>query len=77
MRNDWTDVPQILRNYKFKPRLLYSEKLAITVDGGSQVGFLLLQQKQVGEETVYSAYTTTSVFITKGTKDRKSCRAGT
>jgi hypothetical protein len=46
------------------------------------VGFLLVQQntmtkKQVGEERVYSAHTSTLLFITKGSQDRNSHRAGT
>jgi hypothetical protein len=33
--------------------------------------------KQVGEENVYSAYTSTLLFITKGSQDRNSQRTGT
>jgi hypothetical protein len=33
--------------------------------------------KKVGEERVYSAYTSTLLFITKGSQDRNSHRAGT
>jgi hypothetical protein len=36
-----------------------------------------MTKKQVGEEGVYSAYTSTSLFITKGSQDRNSHRAGT
>jgi hypothetical protein len=32
---------------------------------------------QVGEERVYLAYTSTLLFITKGSQDRNSNRAGT
>jgi hypothetical protein len=34
-------------------------------------------KKQVGEERVDSAYTSTLLFITKGSQDRNSYRAGT
>jgi hypothetical protein len=34
-------------------------------------------KKQVGEKGVYSAYTSTWLFITKGGQDRNSHRAGT
>jgi hypothetical protein len=34
-------------------------------------------KKQVGEERVYSAYTSTLLFISKGSPDRNSHRAGT
>jgi hypothetical protein len=33
-------------------------------------------KKQVGEERVYSAYTSTLLFITKGSQDRNSSRSG-
>ena len=36
-----------------------------------------MTKKQVGEERVYSAYTSTLLFITKGSQDRNSHRAGT
>jgi hypothetical protein len=36
-----------------------------------------MTKKQVGEEKVYSAYTSTLLFITKGSQDRNSHRAGT
>jgi hypothetical protein len=35
------------------------------------------RKKQVGEERVYSAYTSTLLFITKGSQDRNSHRVGT
>jgi len=34
-------------------------------------------KKQVGKESVYSAYTSVSLFIIKGNRDRNSNRAGT
>jgi hypothetical protein len=37
----------------------------------------IMTKKQVGEERVYSAYTSTLLFITKGSQDRNSHRAGT
>jgi hypothetical protein len=36
-----------------------------------------MTKKQVGKERVYSAYTSTLLFITKGSQDRNSHRAGT
>ena len=36
-----------------------------------------MTKKQVGEERVYSAYISTLLFITKGSQDRNSSRAGT
>jgi len=36
----------------------------------------IMTKKQVGEERVYSAYTSTVLFITKGSQDWNSCRAG-
>ena len=36
-----------------------------------------MTKKQVWEERVYSAYTSTLLFITKGSQDRNSHRAGT
>jgi hypothetical protein len=37
----------------------------------------IMTKKQVGEERIYSAYTSTLLFITKGGQDRNSHRAGT
>jgi hypothetical protein len=37
----------------------------------------MAKKKQVGEERVYSAYTSTLLFITKGGQDRNSNKAGT
>jgi hypothetical protein len=36
-----------------------------------------MTKKQAGEERVYSVYTSTLLFITKGNQDRNSPRAGT
>jgi hypothetical protein len=36
----------------------------------------IMIKKQVGEERVYSAHTSTSLFITKGTQDRNPSRSG-
>ena len=35
-----------------------------------------MTKKQVGEEWVYSAYTSTLLFIIEGSQDRNSSRAG-
>ena len=37
----------------------------------------IMTKKQVGEERAYSAYTCTLLFITKGSQDRSSHKAGT
>jgi hypothetical protein len=37
----------------------------------------IITKKQVGEERVYSAYTSILLFITKGSQERYSHRAGT
>jgi hypothetical protein len=37
----------------------------------------IMTKKQVGEERVYSAYTSTLLFFTKGSQDWNSHRAGT
>jgi hypothetical protein len=37
----------------------------------------IMTKKQVGEERVYSAYTSTSLFITRGSQDWNSHGAGT
>jgi hypothetical protein len=37
----------------------------------------IMTKKEVGEERVYSAYTSTLLFSTKGSQDRNSHRAGT
>jgi hypothetical protein len=37
----------------------------------------IMTKKQVGKERVYSAYTSTLLFITKESQDRTSHRAGT
>ena len=37
----------------------------------------IMIEKQVGEERVYSAYTSTLLFITKGSQDWNSSRSGT
>lgn len=47
----------------------------------SQLGFLLLRkntmtQKQVGDERIYMAYTSILLFITEGSQDKNSSRAG-
>jgi hypothetical protein len=36
----------------------------------------IMAKKPAGEETVYSAYTSTSMFITKGNQDWTSSRSG-
>lgn len=36
-----------------------------------------MMKKQVGEEIIYLAYTSISVFIIKGSQDRNSNMAGT
>jgi hypothetical protein len=36
----------------------------------------IMTKKQAGEEKVYSAYTSTLLFITKGSQNRNSHRAG-
>jgi hypothetical protein len=36
----------------------------------------IMTKKQVGEEKVYSAYTSTLLFITKGSQNRNSSRSG-
>jgi hypothetical protein len=36
-RRYWTDVIQTLREYKCQPRLLYPDKLSITIDGETKV----------------------------------------
>jgi hypothetical protein len=36
-----------------------------------------MTKKQVGEERVYSTYTSMLLFITKGSQDRNSSRSGT
>jgi hypothetical protein len=36
----------------------------------------IMTRKQVEEERVYSAYTSTLLFITKGSQDRNSSRSG-
>jgi hypothetical protein len=37
----------------------------------------IMTKKQVGEKKVYSAYTSTLLFITKGSQDRNSHRVAT
>jgi hypothetical protein len=37
----------------------------------------IMTKEQVGKERVYSAYTSTFLFITKGSQDWNSSRAGT
>jgi hypothetical protein len=39
--------------------------------------FYIMTKNQVAEDRVYSAYTSTMLFITKGSQDRNSYRAGT
>jgi hypothetical protein len=36
-RRSWTDSKQTLREHKCQPRLLYPDKLSITIDGGTKV----------------------------------------
>jgi hypothetical protein len=36
-RRSWVDVIQTLREHKCQPRLLYSGKLSITIDGETKV----------------------------------------
>jgi hypothetical protein len=36
-RRSWTEVIQTLRGHKCQPRLLYSAKLSITIDGETKV----------------------------------------
>ena len=67
------------------------QRLAATGSGvvwrGEEMGTVLVRvsipgqnimtKKQVGEERVDSAYISTLLFITKGSQDRNSLRAGT
>ena len=63
------------------------ESMGITLADTSSSGSILVKvyipaqnimtKKQVGEERVYSAYTSMLLFITKGSQDRNSHRAGT
>jgi hypothetical protein len=36
-RRSWTDIIQILREHKCQPRLLFSAKLSVTIDGETKV----------------------------------------
>ena len=36
-RRSWADIIQILRKHKCQPRLLYSAKLSITIDGENKI----------------------------------------
>jgi hypothetical protein len=36
-RKSWADVIQTLREHKWQPRLLYSAKLSITIDGEAKI----------------------------------------
>jgi hypothetical protein len=36
-RGSWADVMQTLREHKCQPRLLYPEKLPITIDGETKI----------------------------------------
>ena len=36
-RRSWADVMQTLREHKCQPRLLYTEKLSITIDGEAKI----------------------------------------
>jgi hypothetical protein len=53
------------------------KKLAIVLVRVSIPAQNILIKKQVGEERVYKAHTSTLLFITKGSQDRNSHRAGT
>jgi hypothetical protein len=36
-RRSWADIIQTLREYKYQPRLLYTAKLSITIDGETKI----------------------------------------
>jgi hypothetical protein len=36
-RRSWADVMQTLREHKCQPRLLYTEKLSMTIDGEAKI----------------------------------------
>jgi hypothetical protein len=57
----------------FQDSLGYTMCLRVSIPAQN----IMTTKKQVGEETVYSAYTSTLLFITKGSQDWNSHRAGT
>jgi hypothetical protein len=50
--------------------------MALVLVRGSIPAQNIMTKKQVGEERVYSAYTSTLLFITKGSQDWNSHKAG-
>ena len=74
-RRESQSHPQlILGTFAFHPPELWALRM-------SWSEFLLMQQntmtkKQVGEERIYLTYTSALLFITEGSQDRNSSRAG-
>jgi hypothetical protein len=66
-----TDQPKWLKGLSEKPETL-TAWLRVTIPRMKH-----LDQKQVGKERVYSAYTSTLLTITEGSEDRSSGMAGT
>jgi hypothetical protein len=63
--------------YSFKAQLLKGyELLTICLSQGVYSCTNIMAKKEEGEERVYSAYTSTLLFITKGCQDWSSSRSG-
>jgi hypothetical protein len=66
-RRSWTDVIQTLRGHKCQPRLLYSAKLSITIDG---------ENKVFHDKTKFTQYLSTNPALQKIIKGKLQHKDG-
>jgi hypothetical protein len=66
-RRSWTDVIQTLREHKCQPRLLYSAKLSITIDGGTKV---------FHDNTKFTEYLSTNPALQRTIKEKHQHKDG-
>jgi hypothetical protein len=66
-RRSWTDVIQTLRENKCQPRLLYSAKLSLTIDGKTKV---------FHDKTKFTQYLSTNPALQRIIKGKQQLKDG-
>jgi len=66
-RRFWTDVIQTLKEHKCQPRLLYSSKLSITIDGEKEV---------FHDKTKFTHYLSTNPALQRIITEKKKYKEG-
>ena len=66
-RRSWKEVIQTLREHKFQPRLLYPEKLSITING---------ENKVVHDKTKFTQYLSMNTNLQRIIKEKLQHKEG-